>query len=97
MNLIKIQNELKQLPQDPETMELLADYANGSSIQVPPFLALSEIQRRNEAEEKANVAQVPEGTVNEQAQQPLDAHAEFTFGLKLQQIPHGIKLHPQVH
>lgn len=68
MNLIKIQNELKQLPQDPETMELLADYANGSSIQVPPFLALSEIQRRNAAEEKANVAQVPEGTVNEQEQ-----------------------------
>ena len=68
MNLIKIQNELKQLPQDPETMELLADYANGSSIQVPPFLALSEIQRRNAAEEKAKISEVPEGTVNEQAQ-----------------------------
>lgn len=68
MNLIKIQNELKQLPQDPETMELLTDYANGSSIQVPPFLALSEIQRRNAAEEKAKISEVPEGTVNEQAQ-----------------------------
>ena len=68
MNLIQIQNRLKQLPQDPKTMELLADYANGSSTEVPPYLALSEIQRRNAAEEKANVAQVPEGTVNEQEQ-----------------------------
>jgi hypothetical protein len=49
-------------------MELLASYANGSSTEVPPYLALSEIQRRNTEEEKAKVAQVPEGTVNEQAQ-----------------------------
>jgi len=68
MNLIQIQNRLKQLPQDPRTMELLASYANGSSTEVPPYLALSEIQRRNTEEEKAKVAQVPEGTVNEQAQ-----------------------------
>jgi hypothetical protein len=68
MNLIQIQNRLKQLPQDPRTMELLASYANGSSTEVPPYLALTEIQRRNTEEEKAKVAQVPEGTVNEQAQ-----------------------------
>jgi hypothetical protein len=68
MNLIQIQNDLKQLPQDPQTMKLLANYANGSSTQVPPFLALSEIQRRNAAEEKANISEAPEGTVNEQEQ-----------------------------
>jgi hypothetical protein len=68
MNLIQIQNDLKQLPQDPQTMKLLANYANGSSTQVPPFLALSEIQRRNAAEEKANISEAPEGTVNDQEQ-----------------------------
>ena len=67
MNLIQIQDRLKQLPKDQKTMELLANYANGASREVPPYMALAEIQRRNKDEDSKPV-QEPKKTVNEQEQ-----------------------------
>jgi hypothetical protein len=68
MNLIQIQDRLKQLPQDPRTMQVLTSYANGANPEVPPYLALAEIQRRNKEQQAAQVAQPPEGTVKDRAE-----------------------------
>jgi hypothetical protein len=65
MNLIQIQDRLKQLPQDQKTMQLLSSYANGANIEVPPYLALAEIQRRNKQEQSAKVPEPPKGTVKD--------------------------------
>lgn len=65
MNLIQIQDRLKQLPQDPRTMQLLASYANGANPNVPPYLALAEIQRRNKEEQSGKAVEPPQGTVKD--------------------------------
>ena len=55
MNLIQVQEHLKDLP-----MRAIMDYANGKNPQVPPYLALGELNRRKQMSTQA--AQPPQGT-----------------------------------
>ena len=64
MNLIQIQDRLKDLP-----MEAVMGYANGKNPQVPPYLALGELNRRKQMEQKT--AQAPQGTVKENIEQQV--------------------------
>jgi hypothetical protein len=72
MNLIQIQDKLKSLPNDPRVMQLLTSYANGQNPQVPPYLALGELNRRKGEMERAQMekaGQPPTGTVKDQIEQ----------------------------
>ena len=72
MNLIQIQDKLKSLPNDPRVMQLLTGYANGQNPQVPPYLALGELNRRKGEMERAKMEQAgqpPGGTVKDQIEQ----------------------------
>lgn len=72
MNLIQIQDKLKSLPNDPRVMQLLTGYANGQNPQVPPYLALGELNRRkveNERKQMEQAGQPPGGTVKDQIAQ----------------------------
>ena len=64
MNLVQIQERLKDLP----TQAIMA-YANGQNPQVPPYLALGEMNRRKQMEQKA--AQPPKGTVKDALEQQM--------------------------
>jgi hypothetical protein len=74
MNLIQIQDDLRQLPNTPQTLQLLAQYANGMNPTVPPYVALGELQARNQRmqqlaqKQQAAGAQQDQGTVNDQIQ-----------------------------
>jgi len=61
MNLIQIQERLKDVP-----LNAVITYANGSNPDIPPYLALAEIQRRNSAQQKAQQAQPPDSSVKDQ-------------------------------
>lgn len=72
MNLMQIQDKLKGLPNDPRVMQLLTSYANGQNPQVPPYLALGELNRRKGDMERAKMEQAgqpPGGTVKDQIAQ----------------------------
>jgi hypothetical protein len=72
MNLIQIQDKLKSLPNDPRVMQLLTGYANGQNPQVPPYLALGELNRRKvegERRQMEQAGQPPGGTVKDQIEQ----------------------------
>lgn len=72
MNLIQIQDRLKSLPNDPRVTQLLTSYANGQNPQVPPYLALGELNRRKVEGERAQMEQAgqpPQGTVKDQIEQ----------------------------
>jgi hypothetical protein len=72
MNLMQIQDKLKGLPNDPRVMQLLTSYANGQNPQVPPYLALGELNRRKVEAERAQMEQAgqpPGGTVKDQIAQ----------------------------
>jgi hypothetical protein len=73
MNLIQIQDDLRQLPNTPQTLQLLAQYANGMNPTVPPYVALGELQSRNkrmqQLAQQQQAGQQPQGTVSEQVQQ----------------------------
>lgn len=71
-NLLQIQDDLKSLPNDPRTMQMLASYANGANPLVPPYLALGELNRRKQLMEKKQMemaGQPPQGTVKDQVEQ----------------------------
>lgn len=78
MNLIQIQDRLKELPSGQQTMQLLMGYANGSSPVVPPYLALGELQRRNKIMQEQASAQPPQGTVKDQIQQQASGIASLS-------------------
>jgi len=59
MNLIEIQENLKDLP----TQAIMA-YANGQNPEVPPYMALGELNRRKSMEQRA--AQPPTQSVKDQ-------------------------------
>lgn len=69
MNLIQTQERLKDLPSNPQTVQALLAYANGANPQVPPYLALGELNRRKQMMEKAQMQQAPQGTVKDQVAQ----------------------------
>lgn len=64
MNLVQIQERLKDLP-----MQAVMAYANGQNPQVPPYLALGELNRRKQMEQQA--AQPPRGTVKDSIEQQV--------------------------
>ena len=68
LNLVQLQERLKGIP-----MQALMQYANGSNPQVPPFLALGELNRRKkmQSEAAAEQAQAMEGapSVKDQIEQ----------------------------
>lgn len=64
MNLIQIQEHLKDLP----TQAIMA-YANGQNPQVPPYMALGEMNRRKNMEQRA--AQAPDSSVKEKIESEL--------------------------
>lgn len=72
MNLIQVQERLKSLPNDPRVMQMLASYANGMNPEVPPYLALGELNRRKQImqeQQAAQASQPPQGTVKDQIEQ----------------------------
>lgn len=68
LNLVQLQERLKDVP-----MQALMQYANGANPQIPPFLALGELNRRKKMQEGAAADQAREmegaPTVKEQIEQ----------------------------
>jgi hypothetical protein len=68
LNLVQLQERLKDVP-----MQALMQYANGANPQVPPFLALGELNRRKKMQESAAAEQAQEmegaPTVKQQIEQ----------------------------
>jgi len=64
MNLIQVQDRLKDMP-----TQAIMSYANGSNPDVPPYLALGELNRRKQMEQKH--AEAPQGTVKDQIEQSV--------------------------
>lgn len=64
MNLVQIQERLKDMP-----TQAIMSYANGMNPEVPPYLALGELNRRKQMEQRA--AQPPQGTVKENIEQQM--------------------------
>ena len=65
MNLIQIQEHLKDLP-----TQAIMGYANGQNPQVPPYMALSEMNRRKSMEQRA--AQAPDSSVKDKLESELN-------------------------
>ena len=64
MNLVQIQERLKDMP-----TQAIMSYANGMNPEVPPYLALGELNRRKQMEQKT--AQAPTGTVKDNIEQQM--------------------------
>ena len=64
MNLVQIQERLKDMP-----TQAIMSYANGMNPEVPPYLALGELNRRKQMEQKS--AQAPTGTVKDNIEQQM--------------------------
>ena len=68
MNLVQINERLKDLP-----MQVIQQYANGMNPEVPPYLALGELQRRELAQKQMataqGAAQGPQPSIKEQVEQ----------------------------
>jgi hypothetical protein len=63
-NLIKIQEELKNVP-----LQAVMSYVDGRNPMVPPYLALTELNRRKQIQQSAQAQQQPQATVKDQVQQ----------------------------
>lgn len=83
MNLVQINERLKDLP-----MQVVQQYANGMNPEVPPYLALGELQRREIAQKQMamaqGAAQGPQPSVKEQVEQKAGLMA--AQGLRQQQM-----------
>jgi hypothetical protein len=71
MNLIQIQEQLKGLP-----MQAIMSYAGGQNPEVPPYVALAELNRRKQMGSAAQPAQMPQQTVAEEVQQQAGVMAQ---------------------
>jgi hypothetical protein len=76
MNIIKIQNQLKGVPDD-----TLVGYVQNPSGQVPTYLALSELQRRKEMRNSYQANKPEEKTVAEDLVQEAQPQMEGLAGL----------------
>jgi len=74
MNLVQIQDRLKGLP-----MQAVMAYANGQNPEVPPYLALGELNRRKQMEQQA--AQPPKASVKDEVEQSLIASNAMQQGI----------------
>lgn len=63
-NLVKIQENLKNVP-----LQAVMAYVEGRNPMVPPYLALTELNRRKQIQESQQSQQQPQGTVKDQIQQ----------------------------
>lgn len=79
MNLVQVQEHLKGMP----TQAVMA-YANGQNPQVPPYIALGELNRRKQMEQPQ--AQPAQGSVKEQIEQSL-MQPQTLPGLAAQGVP----------
>jgi len=70
MNLIQVQEHLKDMP-----MRAIMEYANGKNPQVPPYLALGELNRRKQMEQSAKTGTPPDGTVKDKLEKELTGQA----------------------
>lgn len=66
MNLVQLQEHLKEMP-----LRAVMAYANGMNPQVPPYLALGELNRRKMMEQKSAPAKAPTETVKDQVEQQV--------------------------
>jgi hypothetical protein len=76
MNIIKIQDQLKNVPDD-----ALVGYVQTPTGQVPTYLALSELQRRKEMRSKYQAAKPEEKTVAEDLVQEAQPQMAGVMGL----------------
>ena len=70
MNLLEIQEDLKD-----QTMQIVMGYANGTNPDVPPYLALAELNRRKRMEQSAKTGAPPDGTVKDKLEKELTGQA----------------------
>jgi hypothetical protein len=88
MNLIQIQENLKDLP-----TQAIMGYANGSNPQVPPYMALSELNRRKSMEQRS--AQQPTQSVKDQLESQVSNPPQLPQGPQgIAQLP-GVQGMPQ--
>jgi hypothetical protein len=97
MNLIQIQEHLKDMP-----MRAIMEYANGKNPQVPPYLALGELNRRKQMEQSARTGTPPEGTVKDKLEKELTGQATDLMqagaarqAQSNQQLQQGLMAQPQ--
>lgn len=86
MNLIQIQEHLKDLP----TPAIMA-YANGQNPQVPPYMALGEMNRRKAMEQRAT--QAPDSSVKEKLESELNQQVALPGigqGMNMRMNPAGM-------
>lgn len=83
MNIVQIANDIKGYP-----LDLLKQYANGSNPEIPPYIALGEIERQNKMHEreaiKQQAGQGAQPSVKEQIEQKAGLMA-----LQAQQLKQG--------
>ena len=86
MNLIQIQEHLKDLP-----TQAIMSYANGQNPQVPPYMALGEMNRRKSMEQRA--AQAPDSSVKEKLESELNQQVALPGvgqGMNMRMNPAGM-------
>lgn len=85
MNLVQIQERLKEVP-----MQAVMAYANGMNPDVPPYLALGELNRRKRMEQEAATGAPPQGTVKDQIEAQVSGIAGMMPQGMPQQMPQGM-------
>jgi hypothetical protein len=97
MNLIQVQEHLKDMP-----MRAIMEYANGKNPQVPPYLALGELNRRKQMEQSAKTGTPPDGTVKDKLEKELTGQAADLMqagaarqAQSNQQLQQGLMAQPQ--
>jgi len=86
MNLIQIQEHLKDLP-----TQAIMSYANGQNPQVPPYMALGEMNRRKAMEQRA--AQAPDSSVKDKLESELNQQVALPGvgqGMNMRMNPAGM-------
>jgi hypothetical protein len=82
MNLIQIQEHLKDLP-----LEVVKSYANAQNPEVPPYMALGELERRDRAEQR--ITEKPTQSVKEKLEAKVGGPQGMPQGAQ-QGMPQGI-------
>jgi hypothetical protein len=97
MNLLEIQEDLKD-----QTMDIVMGYANGTNPDVPPYLALAELNRRKRMESAAKTGTPPDGTVKDKLEKELTGQAADLMqagaakqAQSNQQLQQGLMAQPQ--
>jgi hypothetical protein len=97
MNLLEIQEDLKD-----QTMDIVMGYANGTNPDVPPYLALAELNRRKRMEQASKTGAPPDGTVKDKLEKELTGQAADLMqagaakqAQSNQQLQQGLMAQPQ--